>query len=365
MNQRDDIHVTVSNKTLIRVLVFIIGTFLLFRFVSNVLHPLTLILVSAFLAMALNPFVQYVKKHMRIKKHGMAALISYLTVLIVLGSFFALVLPPFISQTIDFLMDLPSMLESLQQRGGWLGDLVRRYELSAELEKLANGFRGNLSNYTGTAFNIASRIVANLISIITVLILTFMMLNEGPRASEWFMGQFPERRSKRYRKLANRIYGVVTGFANGQAIIAILGGFFSLVVLLIASAVLNVNINAVPLAALVTLFGFIPTIGSYINAIVITLICLIASPTLALFMLAYYIIYQQVENATIQPYIQSKTNDLSPLTVFIAALLGLGFGGVLGGLVAIPVTATGKLLLEDWLDDRQYNASTAHPAKKS
>ncbi|MDQ2972937.1 MAG: AI-2E family transporter [bacterium] len=363
MNRKDDVHVTVSNKTLVRILVFLIGTILLFRFISNVLHPLTLVLVSAFLAMALNPFVQYVKKHMHIKEHGLAAVISYIIVLVVLGVFFALVLPPFISQTVDFLMDVPSKIQNLQQQDGWLGDLVRRYDLSLELDKIANNFRANLSDYTGTAFNVASRIVANLISIIMVLILTFMMLNEGPRASEWFISQFPERRSKRYRKLATRIYGVVTGFANGQAIIALLGGFFSLIVLLIASSVLNVSINAVPLAALVTLFGLIPTIGSYINSVVITLICLIASPTLAVVMLIYYIVYQQIENATIQPYVQSKTNDLSPLTVFISALLGLGFGGVLGGLVAIPIAATAKIFLEDWLDDRQYNASTPHDTK--
>jgi predicted PurR-regulated permease PerM len=75
-------------------------------------------------------------------------------------------------------------------------------------------------------------------------------------------------------------------------------------------------------------------------------------------MFIYLVVYQQIENATIQPYIQSKRNELTALTVFVAALLGIGFGGLLGGLVAIPIAGCIKILFEDWLDDRQLNAST-------
>lgn len=363
MARKEEVHVSISNRTIVRIILFMVGTVLLFRFVGNVLHPLTLIFVSAFLAIALNPFVNTVKRHLKIKKHNLAAIISYVLVLLILGTFFALVLPPFIRQTIDFLQDLPDRIQGLQSQSGWLGDMVRRYDLSTELDKMAKEFSNNLSAHSDTAINIASRVLANLISIITVLILTFMMMNEGPRAFKWFLGNFPKEKAKRYDKLAHRMYAVITGYVNGQAIVAMIGGFFSLVVLLIASSVLGVSINAVPLAALVTLFGLIPTIGGYINAVLITLICLIVSPTLAVIMLIYYVLYQQIENATIQPYVQSKTNELTPLTVFIAALLGLGFGGILGGLVAIPVAACLKILLEDWLDDRKYNGSSIGPDK--
>jgi predicted PurR-regulated permease PerM len=154
------------------------------------------------------------------------------------------------------------------------------------------------------------------------------------------------------------MYNVVRGYVTGQVIVALLGAFFSFIMLTIASTVIKADVNALALAALVFVFGLIPTIGSYINALVITLVSLFSSPTLAIIMLIYYVVYQQIENATIQPYVQSKTNELTPLTIFIAALLGLGFGGILGGLVAIPLAGCGKILLEDWLDDGEYNAST-------
>jgi predicted PurR-regulated permease PerM len=107
----------------------------------------------------------------------------------------------------------------------------------------------------------------------------------------------------------------------------------------------------------VALFGIIPTIGNIIAAIVVALACLFSSVPLAITMLVYFVIYQQIENVTIQPYMQSRKNDLSPLLVFIAALLGIGFGGILGGFVAIPAAGCLKILIEDYLDDRRINSS--------
>ena len=70
-------------------------------------------------------------------------------------------------------------------------------------------------------------------------------------------------------------------------------------------------------------------------------------------MLIYFIVYQQIENATIQPYIQAKKNQLTPLLVFVSALIGVGFGGILGAFVAIPVAGCIKILLEDQFEKRR------------
>jgi len=69
-------------------------------------------------------------------------------------------------------------------------------------------------------------------------------------------------------------------------------------------------------------------------------------------MAAYFIVYQQIENATIQPYIQSKGNELTPMLVFIAAILGVGVGGILGAFVAIPVAGCLKILADDYVESR-------------
>jgi len=184
------------------------------------------------------------------------------------------------------------------------------------------------------------------------------MLVEGPGWVSKFISILPSHRQSRVRNLLHSMYILVTRFVNAQVVVALISGVFSAVALTIASHIFGVSINPIAMACLVTLFGIIPTIGNILAAVVVSLICLFTSAPLALTMLIYFIVYQQIENITIQPYVQSRNNDLTPMLVFIAALLGIGFGGLLGGFVAIPAAGCIKILLTDYLDDKQFNAST-------
>jgi len=80
---------------------------------------------------------------------------------------------------------------------------------------------------------------------------------------------------------------------------------------------------------------------------------LINSVTLGIVMLIYFIIYFFIENHTFQPYIQSRLNELTPLTVFVAAILGVSFGGLLGAIIAIPAASAVKILVEDYFERRR------------
>ncbi len=210
-------------------------------------------------------------------------------------------------------------------------------------------------------FDTATRIGSTIISIITVLVLTFMMLIEGPVWLKKFWAAQPAAKRERGKRLAYRMYRVVTGYVNGQFLVAIIAGGFALVALLIASTLYDVSINAIALAGIIALTGLIPMIGATIGAAVVVVVCLFTSVPLALTMAVFFLIYQQVENITIQPYIQSRQNELTPLLVFVAALVGVGFGGLLGGFVAIPAASCLKILIEDYFA-RKKNAVEAREA---
>jgi predicted PurR-regulated permease PerM len=106
-----------------------------------------------------------------------------------------------------------------------------------------------------------------------------------------------------------------------------------------------------PAALVVVVFicGLIPMVGHTIGAIIVTLVALFQSPLAAVLILAYYILYQQIENYIIQPRIQANTTNMSPLLVFSAVIVGVSFGGLLGGLVAIPVAGCIRIALLDYL----------------
>ncbi|MBI3624146.1 AI-2E family transporter, partial [Candidatus Saccharibacteria bacterium] len=177
-------------------------------------------------------------------------------------------------------------------------------------------------------------------------------LVEGPDWLQRYWQLHPKARRQHDKVLAERMYRVVTGYVNGQVLIAAIASVFAMTTLVIASHVIGVSVNAVALAGIVFLFGLIPLIGNTLAASVVILVSLFSSVPLAVTMLVYFLIYQQVENVTLQPYIQSRHNVLTPLLVFVAALIGAGLGGILGAFVAIPAVGCLRILLTDYLKNR-------------
>ena len=356
--KKDEIHITVSNRTLVRIILFGVGTLAAFRFFDNIRHPLILIFISFFLAMALNPAVSFVTRKLKSRSRVGGTAVAYIAVLAVLITFFTLIVPPLVSQTTDFVRGVPNTIKNLETQDSSVGRFVRKYNLDEQLTKVANDFGKNVVKTDGPVLSTARSILTIIVSAITVLVLTFMMLVEGPDWVARFLDTLPPNRKTRVRSLLHSMYELVTRFVNAQVFVALIAGTFAAVALTIASHVYGVSINPIALAGLVALFGIIPTIGNILAAVIVSLICLFTSAPLAITMLIYFIIYQQIENITIQPYVQSRNNDLTPMLVFLAALLGIGFGGLLGGFVAIPAAGCIKILLSDYLDDHSFNGST-------
>ncbi len=147
------------------------------------------------------------------------------------------------------------------------------------------------------------------------------------------------------------MYGVVKVYVNGQVALA------AIAAALIAPALFILNISY-PIAMIVVVFiaGLIPMVGHFIGAAIITLVALATSPFAALSILAYYILYQQIENYIIQPRIQANTTNMSPLLVFTSVVIGVSYGGLFGGLFAIPVAGCIRIFLLDYLKNHHYIA---------
>lgn len=345
------IELTVSNKTVVRVLAWVFGAILFYKFFNKIGHSLTLIGGAAFLALALNPAVSWLTHKLPSKSRVRGTAAAYLVVIIVLGSFAALVVPPLINQTTDFIKDAPQTLRDVKTQDSAIGRTIRKYGLDKQIDKLSNDISSKVSDFTGPVFSTAGKIASTITSIITVLVLTFMMLVEGPKWFEMMWKLHPNGElENRRKKMAAKMYRIITSYVNGQVLIAAIAAMFAAIVLFITSSIFNASVNAIALAGIVFLFGLIPLVGNLLSAAIVVLVCALSSLPLAVVMLAYFLVYQQVENVTLQPYIQAKNNELTPLLVFVAALLGAGLGGILGAFVAIPAMGCLKIAIEDYLE---------------
>lgn len=362
-NEPQKIELTISIRTILKVLVLVVLSLLFVSALRQASHALLLIFTAFFLALALNAPVHWVGSHLPGKKRGSRALataLSFLIVVILLGVFIWSLVPPLVRQTESFIQAAPNLVYDLHHSDSELGKLVHRYHLDKQVDKVSSQLGDRLKNIGGTAFSTISTIGSSVFSMLAILALTFMMLIEGPHWLRFFKELFPPRHQPDVQRLALDMYRVVKGYVNGQVTLA------ALAALLISPALFILGISY-PIALIVIIFicGLIPLVGHTIGAIIVTLVALAHSPAAALIILAYYILYQQIENYLIQPRIQANSTNMSPLLVFAAVIIGVSFSGLFGGLVAIPVAGCLRILLLDVLERERILARAPDVAEEA
>ncbi len=343
--------ITVSNRTVFRVLLATILSIMLFAAVQKAAHALILLGSGLFLALALNGPVHWLAVRIPGKRKGdrsIATAISFLVVIGLLIGFIVSIVPPLVSQTSTFIDAVPGLVQDAQNENSGLGRTLRKYNLEEQTDKLSSQLSERLGNITGTAFTTFTKVTSSLFSVITILAVAFMMLIEGPRWIKFTRNQLPERKRAHVDKLVGEMYAVVRGYVNGQVSLAAIAAG----IIVVPMFALDISY---PVALMVVVFicGLIPMVGHTLGAIIVTLVALFHSTTAAIFILLFYITYQQIENYAIQPKIQSNSTNLTPLTVFASVLIGVSFGGLFAGLVAIPVAGCLRVLAFDYLENRR------------
>ncbi|HUY53099.1 MAG TPA: AI-2E family transporter [Candidatus Dormibacteraeota bacterium] len=350
--KEQDKNLTISNRTIIRIIAIILMTYLLLKLFSKSYYIIELIFLSFIFAIALNPVVGKISRSLRIKSRGIATGIAYIVVIGIISYVLILVTPSLAEQTINYAKNLPTTISDLQNPNTGAGRFVNKYHLNNQVSSIQEYAKSHTTNLHIPVFSTASKIGNVLESIIIVLVLTFMMLAEGPRWLNYYM-KISFGKKDWHSRLAKKMNQIVSGYINGQILLAIIGSVFTFITLAIASSILNVQINALALTVIIFFTGLIPLFGHIIGSVTVVVACLFVSWPLALIVAIALIIYLQIENITFQPYIQSKYNEITPLLVFISALIGIAAGGLFGAFIAIPFAGCIKVALEEFLTQRK------------
>lgn len=314
----------------------------------------TWILISMFLALALNPAVEALQRR-GVKRRGLAVAVVYLVGLIALTALGVAFLPTLVGQVSDFVAAVPGYLRDLTAGRGPLGFLERDYQIVARAqEAIDQGGSARLAGGATAALSVTQSVATAIAAILTILFLTLFMLLEGRQWLGRLFGLLPVDSAPRWRHVGERIYRTIGGYVTGNLVISAVAGITSTVVLLIAGVP-----YAFALGALVALLDLIPLAGAVIAMIVVSLVAFTVSTTVGLAVLVYFLIYQQIENQVLQPIVYGRTVNLSPLAVLIAVLIGAQVAGILGALGAIPIAGAIQVIIVDWHEHRQRRRSQA------
>lgn len=351
-----EVAITISTEAFIRLAALTVATVLLLMAVQKAAHALLLIFSAFFLALALNAPVQWIGRRLPGKRKNsrvLATSVSFLLIVLLLSGFIASISPPLIRQTNSFIKAAPGLVADFRSQDSEVGRLIRKYHLEKQVDSVSDQLSERLKNVGGSAFSTLQRVSSSAFSLLTIMVLTFMMLIEGPRWLAFFQDVIPPKRRPMADKLLHDMYRVIKGYVNGQVTLA------ALAAVLIMPAILLLHISY-PIALMVIVFicGLIPMVGHTIGAIIVTLVALFESTSAAMIILAYYITYQQIENIFIQPRIQANSTDMSPLLVFMSVVIGVSFSGLIGGLVAIPVAGCLRILILEYLRRGNYITNT-------
>lgn len=314
-----------------------------FLALRNAASILVLVFIALFLAIGLNPAVA------RLRSWGLprglaVAVVTLALVLLLCGGLFALV-PPLVRQSGEFINQLPSYLEDLQ-RNKTINEQVERYGLVERLQSVANA--QTVGRALGGVFGGARLFLGTVFNVLTILVLTiyFMAAFDRLRAAAYAL--VPASRRERVQLIGDEILAKVGAYMVGALAIAVLAGLSTFVFAMVAGL-------AYPfaLAVVVAIFDLIPQIGATLGAVAISIVGFATSVPIGVAAVAFFIVYQQVENYLIYPKVMRRSVQVSDVAAIVAALLGVALLGVVGALIAIPAVAAIQLIMREVVLPRQ------------
>jgi predicted PurR-regulated permease PerM len=335
---------SVSTRTAVRLVVVVLLTTLALLLALWLLYRLQTIVVwtilAVFLAVALQPAVDWL--HGRRVPRALAILLAYAGVLVVVAGVAALVAPPLFQQG-------TALVHALQQPGGLTAE-AERIAAPLGLGGFVSGLRpqldaipGQLAGQLGSVTTVTANTIGTVTAELSILVLAFFFLHDGAGLVEGSVRLLPEARRPRARRVLAQSSDAIAGYIRGNLAISVIAGLSALVGML----VLGVP-YALPLAVLLAVIDLIPMVGVTLGAIPVVLAALSVSPLKAVIMLAYIIVYQQIESNVLNPLIYGRSDQLPALTVFLAFLVGSLLWGILGALIAIPAANIIRILVREW-----------------
>jgi predicted PurR-regulated permease PerM len=341
--------VDVTSRVVLRVVLIVVGVGLALYLVYLLRKPLTWIVIAAFIAVAISGPINRLSRHMR---RGFAVLIAYLCLFAVPVGLGAIIVPPIVNGANDLAEKAPeyaAQARDFVNKNKRLRKLERDYGVISQLEDQAKKLPGKLGGAAGTLKDVGIGIVNSIFAAVTILILSIFMAANGRRWVSRAIALQPPDRAQRLERAADGIASAIGNYVGGALAQATIAGVTAFIVM----TILGIPF-AGPLAVLVGFADLIPLVGATIAAVLVAIVTLFADfPIDTIIWVIWAVVYQQIENAVIQPQIQRRAVDINPFVVLVSVLFGSTLFGILGALLAIPIAASLQIAALEWWAFRQ------------
>lgn len=301
-------------------------------------QELLLIGLAVIIAVGLEPAVNWVKRTGLPRWAAVCVVLAF--ALGVFAGFLALAIPVLVSEATKLANEVPTYLHSLNNHHTFLGKLNTRYHIVGSIQKFIS--KGGSSEIAGGVLGVGKVVLDLVGSVVVVVILSVYLLADLPRVKRGIYRLAPKSRRARMVLLTDEVLVRIGGYVLGNLLTSFVAGLGTWVWALAFGIP-----YALLLGFMVALLDLIPVVGSTIGGIIVALIGLTQSLPIAIATAVFYTFYRFLEDYLLTPKIMARTVQVPGLLTVIATLIGGTLFGIIGALLAIPVAATLKLLLEE------------------
>lgn len=324
--------------------VITIAVLLVIRSISSII---VLLVIALVVAVGLEPVVNFLMTRARIPNRGLAVVVIFLTGLLLVAGFLALVVPALAKEINSLATSLPQLVPKLEQRNDWIGRQIsaHQHQIQDFIKTLPSRLAGSFS----TILSVTGKIGGIVFNTLTVVVLSIFFMLSLPAMRASAVGLFRRERRPQAKRLLDDSVARIGGYVAGNLATSVICGVCASIVLFILGLPFSVA-----LGMWAGIADLIPAVGAYLGLIPAVAVGFSQGIFDGVVVLVYFTAYQQVENYFIVPRVMQNAVDMSAVVVLISTLIGASLAGFAGALLAIPLAATLKVVVSDLF--RTWNA---------
>jgi predicted PurR-regulated permease PerM len=314
-------------------------------FLLGILQGILLLIIASFvLAIGFQPAISWFER--RGMRRGVGLGVVLMSFLVVVGGLMVLALSLLLSQAGDMLDRFPVLVERLQSGDG----LLARMAGLIDLDRITTEATAD----PATAFETVGNVAGFTFNFLTVLLVTPYFAMSMPAIKRWLVRLIRPRHRQDFLDLLGQSTDLMANFIIGNLVVSVIAG----VVTWVGLTLIGVP-YALALAAWVAITDLIPILGALLGAAGVAAVAFVEAPETLIWAMLLLLVYQQVENFLIAPRVMNRAVDLSPATVIIALMVGGSLAGLIGALLALPLAALIKIIVEDFIVQERIDKVSA------
>ncbi len=334
-------------RTILGAVGVVVATYVLIIVLLAAQRILMWILLAGFMAVVLAPLVARVDRRLGGRRVLATGVVMVATLVIILGTV-ALFVMPVRTQLVNIITDLPGTVHDAANGKGPVGHIVQRLHIEKYVKDNEGKLTRAAARLSGSSFEAARQVASALFAFVTITLITFFFLCQSAAIGRAALNLLPYRRRAPAQRIAADAAGAVSGYVIGNVIISVIAGVAAFVCLL----ALGVP-SPVVLALFIAVADLIPLVGATLGAAVCVIAAYLHNPTAGIISVIFFIVYQQVENGLIYPWIMARKVNVSPLAILLSVLLAVELFGIVGALLAVPVSGAIQVVFTSVRQERR------------